>query len=98
MKHVTLPIPPWDIEPITEAVLIGEAVPKAVDGIELPVDEKFIPTLKPTAVANLAGRAFAGRLNISDLDYMAKAILQMLDENCELRERIRRLEEKAGMN
>jgi len=35
---------------------------------------------------------FQGRLNVSDLDYMAKAILQMADEMHELRERVRQLE------
>lgn len=44
------------------------------------------------SIAPLAGRVFQGRLNISDLPYMAKAILQISDENHELRERVRALE------
>ena len=43
-------------------------------------------------VKRLINRTFRGALNTSDLDYMAKAILQMHDEMHELRERVRILE------
>lgn len=52
---------------------------------------------QPTLTSALIGRVFMGRLNVSDLDYMAKAILQMADENHELRERVRKLEEALGL-
>lgn len=87
MKHaaVTMPIPEWEI-------------PAAAD--LLPTDRsRHSPVQKPaerhprSPVAVLADRTFMARLNTSDMAYMAKAILQLCDENHELRERVRRLEE-----
>lgn len=40
----------------------------------------------------MATRAFTGNLNVSDLRYMALALLQLQDELHEARERIKRLE------
>lgn len=87
MKHerrVTIPVAPWDV-PTTVQNPVCEAVDDA-------------GPVAPRAPASLLiDRAFMGRLNASDLDYMAKAILQMCDENHELRERVRRLEKRLGL-
>ena len=40
----------------------------------------------------LVERIFEDRLKASDLKYVAAAVLQMSDENAELRERVRALE------
>ena len=64
-----------------------------------PVESRVLHRKSPnqsTPSSALIGRVFMGRLNVSDLDYMAKAILQMADENHELRERVRKLEERLG--
>lgn len=64
------------------------------------VDDHCIGHIAPRPsdpASALIGRVFMGRLNVSDLDYMAKAILQMADENHELRERVRKLEEALGL-
>jgi len=85
MKHspITLSVPPWDI-PDPKGDVWDQTPPEArisaARHVRKPADK-------------LVGRVFQGRLNVSDLDYMAKAILQMADENHEMRERIRRLEE-----
>ena len=90
----TLPIRPWDIpakvpdtwhrRPSEEAI---KAAQEALTAVQKPVRN---PADK------LAGRVFMGRLNASDLDYMAKAILQLADENHELRERVRLLEDRLN--
>lgn len=71
-----------------------------ISGVQKPVHKGLLHRQKngrPSPAGLLSGRVFQGRLNVSDLDYMAKAILQMCDENHELRERIRRLEERLGL-
>jgi hypothetical protein len=84
----TMPTQPWEIpDPagdIWDHAPDEGAITAARNRARKPADE-------------LAGRVFMGRLNVSDLDYMAKAILQMCDENHELRERVRRLEERLGI-
>jgi hypothetical protein len=47
---------------------------------------------KPAPIEAIATRCFAGNYNISDIRFMAMAILQMNDTIGELRERVRRLE------
>ena len=47
---------------------------------------------KSAAMGNLAGRVFAANLNVTDLDYIGRAVLQMADENYEMREQIRLLQ------
>lgn len=103
MKHTipTLKVAPWDLPPVTEADLIGEALHNSVgndvDGLWKDRPGAIVKPFESKAVANLVGRTFMGPLNASDLDYMSKAILQMWDENRELRERVRRLEERLGL-
>jgi len=66
----------------------------------IPVESRVLHRItpeQPPPTSALIGRVFMGRLNVSDLDYMAKAILQMADENHELRERVRKLEERLGL-
>jgi len=45
-----------------------------------------------STLADIATRAMAGSYNISDIRYMAMALLQMNDTLGELKERVRRLE------
>jgi hypothetical protein len=78
----TMPIPEWDLDRSPHSPV------KPGEGI--------IPINKASPTEVLLSRTFRGRLNASDLDYMAKAILQMQDENHELRERVRRLEAIIG--
>lgn len=90
VKHdpnITLSVSPWDLPAVEMA--------KQVD--DTPDQGALSPlsTGPKSPASALVGRMFLGRLNVSDLDYMAKAILQMADENYELRERVRRLEERA---
>lgn len=77
----TIPIPEWEIPDAR-----GESW-------DHTPGEGAILKARRSPAGLLAGRVFHGRLNVSDLDYMAKAILQLADENHELRERVRRLEE-----
>lgn len=51
-----------------------------------------ISPAQSTSISALVGRTFMGALNVSDLHYMAMALLQTHDELCELRERVRILE------
>lgn len=91
----TLPVQPWEIPakvPDTWTRRPSEAEIKAAQE-RLAAGHK--PVRKPAD--DLVGRVFMGRLNASDMDYMAKAILQLADENHELRERVRRLEERLGL-
>ncbi len=53
-----------------------------------------ISPAQSTPVGALIGRTFMGALNVSDLHYMAMALLQTHDELCELRERVRILESR----
>lgn len=89
--HITLSVPPWDLPtpPISSAA--DDGLPTAL------CTENTLSTGRKSPAGALVGRIFMGRLNASDLDYMAKAILQMCDENHELRERVRRLEERLGI-
>ncbi len=79
----TIPIAPWEAGDRSA----HSPIKRDGDGICAPK--------KPPAEL-LIGRVFMGRLNVSDLDYMAKAILQLADENHELRERVRKLEERLN--
>jgi len=77
-----------------------EAYKPSPENTQNPVESRVLHSLPPThstPASALIGRVFMGRLNVSDLDYMAKAILQMADENHELRERVRKLEERLGL-
>lgn len=109
MKHLrkpTMPVTPWDIPsptghnwdltPDEERIQVALDRAKAKPPAENEVTHR-IPPAQPTPASALIGRVFMGRLNVSDLDYMAKAILQMADENHELRERVRKLEEALGL-
>lgn len=77
----TIPTPPWGIPDAK-----GETW-------DYCPGEETISAARRSPAGLLTGRVFQGRLNASDLDYMAKAILQMADENHELRERVRVLED-----
>lgn len=97
MKHdpPTLPVAPWEVPAPAPKILGPEPVDTATGShvdklIHSPISKRASPA------GDLIARTFMGRLNVSDLDYMAKAILQMCDENHELRERVRRLEEGVG--
>lgn len=60
-----------------------------------PVNKAVMHSFPPahsTPIGGLIGRTFMGALNVSDLHYMAMALLQTHDELCELRERVRILE------
>lgn len=62
---------------------------------EKPVEKPVMHRISPaqcTPVRDLVGRTFMGALNVSDLHYIAMALLQTHDELCELRERVRILE------
>lgn len=61
------------------------------ESVNKSVMHSFPPT-QSTPVRDLVGRTFMGALNVSDLHYMAMALLQTHDELCELRERVRILE------
>lgn len=64
---------------------------QAKEPAKKPVMHSF-PPAQSTPVSALVGRTFMGALNVSDLHYMAMALLQTHDELCELRERVRILE------
>jgi hypothetical protein len=53
-----------------------------------------VPTVAPLPPTKplFLERAFSGRMEPEDQAYMARAILQLSDENAEMRERIRALE------
>jgi hypothetical protein len=51
---------------------------------------------RSSPATRLANNAFARSLSIADLKFIALAVLQLSDENHELRERVRRLEERVG--
>lgn len=53
-----------------------------------------MPTQPTDPIETVAARCFTGNYNISDIRYMAMAIMQMNDALGELRERVRRLEER----
>ena len=90
---------PWDMTPdeITiERARLGLGAKKKMGRPKKePVDNRLMHSLSPTQstpVGALIGRTFMGALNVSDLHYMAMALLQTHDELCELRERVRILE------
>lgn len=104
MKHLrkpTIPTAPWDIPgptgPNWHLTPDEERIQAALDRAKARAAEKedihSIPPNQSKPASALIGRVFMGRLNVSDLDYMAKAILQICDEHHELRERVRVLED-----
>lgn len=96
----TLPVQPWEITDPTGEIWDHAPAETTISSVQKPVENRLVHNRKsgrPSDTAVLLGRTFQGRLNVSDLDYMAKAILQMCDENHELRERVRRLEERLGI-
>lgn len=92
----------WDYAPEAEKierewaqVEREKAEKEAKKKVSKPVEKPVIhrpSTAQSTPVGALIGRTFMGALNVSDLHYMAMALLQTHDELCELRERIRILE------
>lgn len=97
MKDVTVPVAPWDIPDVDDWDRTPDeiTIERARQANPQPKKKKVInklPANKCTPIHALVGRTFMGHLNVSDLDYMAKAILQVLDEMHELRERVRILE------
>jgi len=53
-----------------------------------------IPAPSQDVLSLMATRCFSGNMNASDLKYMAMALLQMQETICELKERVRVLENK----
>lgn len=107
MRHskITIPVAPWDIPDAAgeewdcAPLMVTSKPPRGKDPAPLPRSKpkaQTIPSVIPTPVNALINRTFRGVLNVSDLDYMAKAILQMCDENHELRERVKRLEDRMN--
>jgi hypothetical protein len=99
VKHdpPTLPVAPWEVpDPATEISPPTASQSTTSSHVDKLV-HRHIPK-RASPAGDLIARTFMGRLNVSDLDYMAKAILQMCDENHELRERVRRLEERLDGN
>ena len=108
MKHMrkpTMPVTPWDIPSVDaddwdktpDEIQIEAARQKlqVEKPRKKPVDKSLMHSLTPaqsTPIGGLIGRTFMGALNVSDLHYMAMALLQTHDELCELRERVRILE------
>lgn len=91
-----MPVPEWEIPEPTGDGWDYTPPETTISGVQKPVGKPLMHRLKngrPSPAGVLSGRVFQGRLNVSDLDYMAKAILQMADENHELRERVRVLED-----
>lgn len=89
----------WDFAPdeiqIEQARQKRLAEKKASTQAKEPAEKHLmhkIPPAQSTPISALVGRTFMGALNVSDLHYMAMALLQTHDELCELRERVRILE------
>lgn len=89
----------WDFTPneteIEQARQKRLAEKKAAKQAQEPAQKPAMHRISPpqsTPVGALVGRTFMGALNVSDLRYMAMALLQTHDELCELRERVRILE------
>ena len=96
----TMPVPKWEIPDPAAAAWDQQPPESQIREVQNPVDMRLVHKKANThipATSVLSGRVFQGRLNVSDLDYMAMAILQMCDENFELRERVRQLEERLGV-
>lgn len=94
-RDPTMPVPGWEIPDTTGETWDEIPTEDTIAGARNPVDKGLMHRQKngrPSPAGLLSGRVFQGRLNVSDLDYMAKAILQMCDEMHELRERVRILE------
>ena len=53
------------------------------------------PKTQTSALSEVATRAMQGSYNVSDIRFMALALLQMSDTLAELRERVKRLENGA---
>lgn len=107
-RKPTLPVAPWDIpapapdddwdrtpdEITIERARLGLGSKKK-RGRPRKADKSAMhgtSTAQYTPVHDLVGRTFMGALNVSDLHYLAMALLQMHDELCELRERVRQME------
>ena len=89
----------WDFTPdeieIEQARQKRLAEKKVSTRAEEPAKKPVMHSLSPaqsTPISALVGRTFMGALNVSDLHYIAMALLQTHDELCELRERVRILE------
>lgn len=94
--RITLPIAPWDIPDPSGEEWDHTPPETVIEAAQKPVEKRVIHKVPPnhsTPTSALIGRTFMGALNVSDLHYMAMALLQTHDELCELRERVRRLEE-----
>jgi hypothetical protein len=53
------------------------------------------PKVGTSSLAEVATRAMHGSYNVSDIRFMAMALLQMQDMVCELKERVRQIESKT---
>ncbi len=96
----TLPVPEWDVPNPKGDGWDYPPQENVIEAAQNPVDKALVHrqiNKRIPATSVLSGRVFQGRLNVSDLDYMAKAIMQLCDENYELRERVRRLEKRLGL-
>lgn len=103
MKHMrkpTIPVAPWGIPEVDEKdwdftpdeIAIEQARQDRPQDRAKKTTMHRISPAQSTSVGVLMGRTIMGQLNVSDLGYMAKALLQMSDEMHELRERVRILE------
>ncbi len=92
-RKITIPTSPWDLHEDPMPMPINP--PKIADKdarkrMAEPVEKKpLTPATARTPLQLMATRCFMGNLNASDMKYMALALLQLQDELCELRERVR---------
>ncbi len=98
---------PWDLAPAEAAIkrewARAESQKAAAAKASIPQKSHLRPVDKglinkristqPDPIGAILSRTFTGNVNVSDLKYIALAVLQLCDENHELRERVRRLEE-----
>ena len=85
----TIPLAPWDIPRVSEADMLAQKpADKSEEKPTGPVEKWY----ERSPVRLIADRTFAGSLNVTDLDYVARAVLQLWDEYRELRERMRIIE------
>jgi hypothetical protein len=75
----------WDDDPMP-------AKPPKVRQRPPPAQPLLTPVTARTPLEVIGTRCFTASLNASDLRYIALAVLQVQDEACELRERVRQLE------
>lgn len=95
IKSPTMPTKAWDNQVDNPGGEGWDNPPMSVvekAWIESPAPRKLRSNSDPTPVGVIAARCFTGNLNASDLRFMALALLQMQDEVCELRERVRKCE------